>query len=579
VLLRSIVTSLVAISMTAGPAAADSDLNDSDLYTWGNNSAGQLGDGTTTARPAPVRVNTSGALAGKRIQSVSGGGSHSCAIAEGAVYCWGRNNEGQLGRVTGVATEPGPVGGLLAGRTVTTVSAGFQHTCAIADGQLFCWGWNPYGQLGTGAATANSATPIAVMTSGALAGKTMTAVTAGWGATCATDSDGDAYCWGAGSPMSFSEPTLLVDGAGAAVSSLRASEEHACFVQNARAFCGGVNFLGEAGNGAIGSANVGPVSTAGVLNGRSVTTVRLGKRFTCALADAKPFCWGDNGNGQLGVGVVGTPPYSTVPVAVSMPTQVADEPVTALTAGENFTCMIAQGRPFCWGLNTSGQLGDGSFTSKPDPVAVDATGALLGKQARTFSAGFGHMVFLAQQVPTAPREVTASVNGTEATVSWQPPTDDGGRAVMGYRVSGGGSGCESTGSACTVSGLAPGAEITLNVVARNGVGDSVPATVNVTTSPAPAVVKVKQSFSAPKRLKKSGVTVVAVKGARTSAGQPVTTKVKTKGKVKVLRKGGAVKVRSFGKKGWRVTLTQTAPGTDTVEPFSQRVVYVNGKRR
>nr|MCU0299600.1 fibronectin type III domain-containing protein [Candidatus Nanopelagicales bacterium] len=317
----------------------------------------------------------------------------------------------------------------------------------------------------------------------------------------------------------------------------------------------------------------------GVLNGRSVTTVRLGKRFTCALADAKPFCWGDNGNGQLGVGVVGTPPYSTVPVAVSMPTQVADEPVTALTAGENFTCMIAQGRPFCWGLNTSGQLGDGSFTSKPDPVAVDATGALLGKQARTFSAGFGHMVFLAQQVPTAPREVTASVNGTEATVSWQPPTDDGGRAVMGYRVSGGGSGCESTGSACTVSGLAPGAEITLNVVARNGVGDSVPATVNVTTSPAPAVVKVKQSFAAPKRLKKSGVTVVAAKGARTSAGQPVTTKVKTKGKVKVLRKGGAVKVRSFGKKGWRVTLTQTAPGTDTVEPFSQRVVYVNGKRR
>ncbi len=101
----------------------------------------------------------------------------------------------------------------------------------------------------------------------------------------------------------------------------------------------------------------------------------------------------------------------------------------------------------------------------------------------------------------------------------------------------------------------------------------------VVTPPAtqpPVVAKSAQSFAAPKKLKKRGVTVLAGKGAKTSAGVPVTTTVKIKGKVKVIRKGGAVKVRTFGKGGWRVTVTQTAAGTETHEPFSQRLVYKRG---
>lgn len=580
VLVRVMVAVLAAVSMAAGPVAADTDPNDSDLYAWGYNGEGQLGDGTKLSQPAPVRVNTSGELAGKRIRSVTGGGSHSCALAEGTVYCWGRNNDGQLGRVTGSTTEPGPVGGLLEGRTVTTVSAGHRHTCAIADGELFCWGRNDYGQLGTGAPTASSATPIAVMTSGALSGKTMTSVTTGWAATCASDSDGDAYCWGAGSPMGNAQPTLEVDGASGAVSSLRASEEHACYVQNARAFCGGFNANGELGIGNTTSSGWAPVSTSGVMQDRTVTAVRLGKRFTCALADAMPFCWGDNYYGQLGIGVFGTPGnyYSTVPVEVSLPPQIADKSMTGLTAGEYHSCLIAEGWPYCWGVNSSGQLGDGSLVGRTSPTAVDATGVMAGKRARTFSAGSTHMLFLAQQVPTTVPGVSASVNGTEATVSWQPPKDDGGLPVTGYRVTGG-SGCDTSGLSCTVSGLAPDGEYVLSVLARNGLGDSAPATVTVKTAPPPptppaaVVAKSKQSFTAPKKLKKRGVTVVVPKGAKTSAGVPVTAKVKTKGKLKVIRKGGAVKVRTFGEKGWRVTVTLTAPGTDTHEPFSQKVVY------
>ena len=156
--------------------------------------------------------------------------------------------------------------------------------------------------------------------------------------------------------------------------------------------------------------------------------------------------------------------------------------------------------------------------------------------------------------------------------------DDGGAAVVGYRVTAGGVACETTGLSCTLSGLAAGTDHTVRVVARNAVGDSAAATVKAQTGPAAVIAKSKQSFTTPRKVKKRGTTVIIKKGAKTSAGVPVATKVKAKGKVKVLRKGGAVTVKPLGKK-WRVTVTLTAPGTETHEPFSQRIVYKNGKRR
>ena len=101
-LVRVIVAASAAVLMVAGPAVADADPNDSDLYAWGYNAGGQLGDGTNVTAPSPVKVNTSGALAGKRIRSVSGGGDHSCAIAEGTVYCWGSNGAGRTALLLGV---------------------------------------------------------------------------------------------------------------------------------------------------------------------------------------------------------------------------------------------------------------------------------------------------------------------------------------------------------------------------------------------------------------------------------------------------------------------------------------------
>ena len=101
--------------------------------------------------------------------------------------------------------------------------------------------------------------------------------------------------------------------------------------------------------------------------------------------------------------------------------------------------------------------------------------------------------------------------------------------------------------------------------------------VNPPPADAPVVVKGAQSFTTPRKVKKRGVTVIVPKGGKTSAGLPVTASVKAKGKVKVIRKGGAVSVKPRGKK-WRVTVTLSAPGSEITEPFSQKVVYKNGKR-
>ena len=124
-------------------------LDDGTLQCWGQNSNGQLGIGSTTGQTTPQTVNLG---FGRRVESVSTGEYHTCAILDdGSLKCWGRNIYGELG--TGSTTQqttPQTVN-LGAGKTATSVSAGGTHTCAsINDGTLKCWGYNSNGQLGNG---------------------------------------------------------------------------------------------------------------------------------------------------------------------------------------------------------------------------------------------------------------------------------------------------------------------------------------------------------------------------------------------------------------------------------------------
>ena len=155
------------------------------VCSWGYNVDGELGNGTSTGALVPVAVDPSGVLAGKNIAALSVGYLHSCAVADGRGYCWGRNTEGQLGNnSTTNSSVPVPVStsGVLAGKTIGAISAGAKHTCAVAEGRAYCWGNNDNGKLGDDRHhTADSKVPVAVDISGVLAQLASIIAVSGWG--------------------------------------------------------------------------------------------------------------------------------------------------------------------------------------------------------------------------------------------------------------------------------------------------------------------------------------------------------------------------------------------------------------
>lgn len=180
---------VTSIHDTEGSCALKSD---GSVWCWGDNTYGQLGDGTTTERDQPVQVV---GLAGPAI-SISHGFLDTCALLSGgAVQCWGNNSDGQVGNGSFADQhQPAAVSGLGSGSGVVAISAGFFHTCALfSNGGMSCWGENVDGELGTGT---NDGSAIPVPVTGL--GGSITSMDAGLDYTCAIRSDGTALCWGNG---------------------------------------------------------------------------------------------------------------------------------------------------------------------------------------------------------------------------------------------------------------------------------------------------------------------------------------------------------------------------------------------
>jgi hypothetical protein len=177
-------------AVAAGDAHTCALAGDGTVSCWGGDDFGQLGDGGGADRPSPITVALAGAPAGGAT-AIAAGAQHTCALAlDGQIICWGRGDAGQLGRSgDGVAgAGPGVVQGVPA---ASAIAAGGDHTCAVATDQtLWCWGANDQGQLGNGL-EAPSGDP------GQVAGLTqVVGVTAGAAHTCAWRKDGTVWCWG-----------------------------------------------------------------------------------------------------------------------------------------------------------------------------------------------------------------------------------------------------------------------------------------------------------------------------------------------------------------------------------------------
>jgi alpha-tubulin suppressor-like RCC1 family protein len=274
--------------------------DDGHVECWGINSYGQLGDGTTERSSKPVRVGVlSDAV------SLAGGTSFTCAIQTGkTVTCWGANYSGQLGDGTksdAPALAPVPVKNLT---NVIAITAGTYHTCALVEGgDVFCWGKNDHGQLGLGTNVESlvpAKTPLAKIAQ-VVATETF---------TCAREDAGRVFCWGLNDYGQLgTSPAVLKEmikpfavGAIDDATFLWAGFEHACALRRSGAVvCWGNNEDGQLGGGTADASVIGPAEVLG-LEGR-VRAVWTGGSRSCAITeDDHAFCWGINTLGQLGRG-------------------------------------------------------------------------------------------------------------------------------------------------------------------------------------------------------------------------------------------------------------------------------------
>ena len=320
---------------------------------------------------------------------VDAGRAHACMVtSDDRLWCWGDNSSNQLGLIAGDAYRTAQLVPGIAG--VIDVATGSDHTCVIADPDdtyefaVYCWGKNDVGQLGIGSA---SDTPVSTPTrveglDSGLDPNSVNALTAGATGTCAILEDETVWCWGGnefgengdGTTEMATSPVAVVGLS--SVGWISRAKSHACAlgtsVDGAGLLCWGSNESGQLGllNGDAGIiVSTTPVSAQ---YGASLLEARSGSEseFTCAWVDIstynqQAYCWGANPDGVLGAH---PSDFTWEPATVSMDVTAVRE----IATGTRHVCMVSgyAGDTLCWGNGEYGQLGNGSRDSTAAPTNI-----------------------------------------------------------------------------------------------------------------------------------------------------------------------------------------------------------------
>ncbi len=331
------------------------------LYCWGYNSDGQVGDGTSgLERDEPVLVSNDLAVSDSALGGIDGNWrSQSCALASGEVWCWGYNTEGQVGDGTmSNRARPTRVEGL---SDVSNITAGGRHTCAVLDsGSVVCWGDDDHGQLGDGPGGMLSTTPVSVAGLGSVV-----EASAGQDHTCAREVSGSVYCWGAGDAGQLGTGDRAQADSprevslGARAGDVDAGSEHTCVVTlEGSVLCWGTNERGQLAQPSDVVDSTVPVPVDGIVD---AVRVALGSGTSCALlANGTIRCWGWNQFGQRGDGTTAAPTAATSVLGIP--------DALELDYGSDHGCVIrATGQLYCWGRNQWGRLGVGDTDDSDEP--------------------------------------------------------------------------------------------------------------------------------------------------------------------------------------------------------------------
>jgi alpha-tubulin suppressor-like RCC1 family protein len=335
------------------------------LLCWGSNGVNQLGAAAQGDYDAAVPAPVGGVV------EVAAGGYHTCARGKlDEVLCFGYGRFGQLGRgeLGGDGSKPMAASGLAARAIVT----GVQHSCAIvgaAREQIWCFGLNTHGQCGVSPTCTASPVLATLPASDELA--------AGGNHTCAL-AGGELRCWGYNSEGQLGDGTQASRGVPATVTVPSASGAagwsgvgrgglHSCGLLAGDVWCWGAGWAGQLGQGK-GTVTLAPIQAKGV---KGATLVVGGHDHSCALTSSGVFCWGSHARGQLGIGAVSAD--------LKLPTPVVGLPggITALDARNATSCAVdGQGKVWCWGDNRGGQLGPAvAVLERGTPGVVAGTSA------------------------------------------------------------------------------------------------------------------------------------------------------------------------------------------------------------
>ena len=469
----AMVAGLLAPGIVTGAGAAAPP---SQAWTWGANGYGQLGNGTTSTSPAGAAAVDGPST----IVDVHGGREHVVALSvDGTVHVWGSNQQGQLGLGDSASrSRPTPVPGLCAGSSVEAVETGHNSSLALcADGTVWAWGLNADGQLGDGSTTSRRS-PVRVL------GLTdATAIAAGRDMAYALRADGTMVAWGDNAYGELGDGTVTDRSTPVAVTSLTGvtaiagGRNHALALRSdGSVWAFGDNTYGQLGDGTRTNRTT-PVRVTGLAG---VTDVAAGAHHSYALGgDGRVHAWGRNYRAQLGSG-------NTTDRLTPAPVQGVAGAVSIGAGRDHGVAVLDNGAAVSWGNNAQGQLGDGTTTTRSSAVSVlGVAGA-----TKAGGGGAEYSVILADGGGPAPPNspptagLTSSCSGLTCTFDGRGSSDIDG-SVVAYAWSFG-DGNQSSATATASHTFVTAGTYTVTLVVTDDDGATGQSTRQVTVSDAPA---------------------------------------------------------------------------------------------